>query len=124
VRDGPTGLSLDIIDDVLVARVQHHTFRQDLFQMAHQLRVAAVITTGSRKVADVWLLVRKQQAETRQTSIDWTPTGVIAVKLDLNMRRFGRNCDYVLTKRGDQVTQSAAWTGMSVSLRLVDAQCT
>ncbi len=65
-----------------------------------------------------------QQAETRQTGIDWIPTGVIAVKLDLNMRRFGRNCDYVLTKRGDQVAQTAAWTGMSVSLRLVDALCT
>jgi hypothetical protein len=49
----------------------------------------------------VALLVRKQQAATRQTGIDWIATGVIAVKLDLNMRRFGRNCDYVLIKRGD-----------------------
>ena len=32
MRDEPTGLSLDIIDDVLVARVQHHSFRQDLSQ--------------------------------------------------------------------------------------------
>jgi hypothetical protein len=100
MRDEPTGLSLDIIDDVLVARVQHHSFRQDLFPIPHQLRIAAAITAESRKVASVALLVRKQQAATRQTGIDWIATGVIAVKFDLNMRRFGRNCDYVLTKRG------------------------
>jgi hypothetical protein len=73
------------------------------------------MTAESRKVASVALLVRKQQAATRQTGIDWIATGVIAVKLDLNMRRFGRNCDYVLTKRGDQVAQTAAWTGLPVS---------
>jgi hypothetical protein len=44
---------------------------------------------------------------------------LIAVKLDLNMRRFRRNCDYVLTKRGDQVAQTAAWTGLPVSPRLI-----
>jgi hypothetical protein len=115
VRDEPTGLSLDIIDDVLVARVQHHSFRQDLFPIPHQLRIAAATTADYRKVASVALLVRKQQAATRQTGIDWIATGVIAVKFDLNMRRFGRNCDHVLTKRGDQVAQSAAWTGLPVS---------
>jgi hypothetical protein len=26
MRDEPTGVSLDIIDDVLVTRVQHHSF--------------------------------------------------------------------------------------------------
>jgi hypothetical protein len=109
MRDEPTSVSLDIIDDVLVARVQHHSFRQDLFPMAHQLRIAAAITAESRKRGG--LLVRKQQAATRQTGIDWIATGLIAVKFDLNMRRFGRNCDYVLIKRGDQVAQTAAWTG-------------
>jgi hypothetical protein len=67
MRDEPTGLSLDIIDDVLVARVQHHIFRQDLFPMAHQLWVAAAITAESHKVVGVWLLVRKQQHD-RQVS--------------------------------------------------------
>ena len=33
---------------------------------------------------------------------------LIGGKLDLNVRRFGRNCDYVLIKRGDQVAQTAA----------------
>ena len=51
MRNEPTSVSLDIIDDVLVARVQHHSFRQDLFPMAQQLRIAAVITAESRKVA-------------------------------------------------------------------------
>jgi hypothetical protein len=115
MRDEPTGLSLDIIDDVLVARVQHHSFRQDLFPIARQPRIAAAITAESRKVTSVVLRVRKQQAATRLTSIDWIATGVIAVKLGLNMRRFGRNCDHVLTKRGDQVAQTAAWTRLSVS---------
>ena len=115
MRDEPAGLSLDIIDDVLTARVQHHSFRQDLSPMAHQLRIAAAIAAESRKVASVALLGRKQQAATRQTNIDWIATGVIAVKFDLNMRRFGRNCDHVLTKRGDQVAQTAAWTGLPVS---------
>jgi hypothetical protein len=50
MRDEPTGVSLDFIDDVLVARVQHHSLRQDLFPMAHQLRVTAVITADPRKV--------------------------------------------------------------------------
>jgi hypothetical protein len=118
MRDEPTGLSLDIIDDVLVARVQHHSFRQDLFPIARQPRIAAAIAAESRKVTSVVLRVRKQQAATRQTAIDWIATGVIAVKFDLNMRRFGRNCDYVLTKRGDQVVQTAAWTGLSVSLAM------
>jgi hypothetical protein len=113
--DEPTGLSLDIIDDVLVARVQHHSFRQDLFPIARQPRIAAAIAAESRKVTSVALRVRKQQAATRQTAIDWIATSVIAVKFDLNMRRFGRNCDYVLTKRGDPVAQTAAWTGLSVS---------
>ncbi len=36
---------------------------------------------------------------------------LMAVKLDLSMRRFGQNSDHVLTKRGDQVAQTAAWTG-------------
>jgi len=125
MRDEPTGVSLDIIDDVLVARVQHHSFRQDLFPMAHQLRIAAAIPAESRKVASVALRVRKQQAATRQTGIDWIATGVIAVKFDLNMRRFGRNCDHVLTKRGDQVAQTAAWTGpASVARGLSTPQCT
>jgi len=84
--------------------------------MAHQLRIAAAITAESRKVASVALRVRKQQAATRQTGIDWIATGVIAVKFDLNMRRFGRNCDHVLTKRGDQVAQTAACAGLRVSL--------
>src|ERR1700716_3210107 len=35
--------------------------------------------------------------------------GLIASKLDLNVCRFGRNCDDVLTKRGDQIRQTAAW---------------
>jgi hypothetical protein len=118
MRDEPTGLSLDIIDDVLVARVQHHSFRQDLFSIARQPRIAAAIAAESRKVTSVVLRVRKQQAATRQTAIDWIATGVIAVKFDLNMRRFRRNCDYVLTKRGDQVVQTAAWTGLSVSLAM------
>lgn len=43
--------------------------------MAHQLRVLAAITVEFRKVVGVWLLVRKQQAETRQTAIDWIPAG-------------------------------------------------
>jgi hypothetical protein len=47
------------------------------------------------------------------------PDLLIAVKLDLNMRRFGQNCDDVLTKRGDQVAQTAAWTGPSVSPRSI-----
>jgi hypothetical protein len=117
MRDEPTGLSLDIMDDVLVlvARVQHDSFRQDLSPMAHPLRIAAAIAAASRKVASVALLGRKQQAATRQTGIDWITTGVITVKFDLNMRRFGRNCDHVLTKRGDQVAQTAAWTGLRVS---------
>ena len=118
MRDEPTGFSLDIIDDVLVARVQHHSFRQDLFPIARQPRIAAAIMAESRKVTSVVLRVRKQQAATRQTGIDWIATGVIAVKFDLNMRRFGRNCDYVLTKRGDQVARTAAWTGLSVSLAM------
>jgi hypothetical protein len=33
-------------------------------------------TAEFRKVVGVWLLVRKQQAETRQTDIDRIPTGV------------------------------------------------
>jgi hypothetical protein len=31
MHDEPMGLSPDIIDGVLVALVQHHIFRQDLF---------------------------------------------------------------------------------------------
>jgi hypothetical protein len=37
-----------------------------------------------------------------RTRIPRHPDLLIAIKLDLNMRRFGRNCDDVLTKRGDQ----------------------
>ena len=64
--------------------------------------------------------------KTRRPAMRDEPTGLslssttssIAIKLDLNMRRFGRNCDYVLTKRGDQVAQTAAWRGLPVSPRL------
>jgi hypothetical protein len=63
MRDEPRGVSLDIIDDVLVARVQHHSFRQDLFPMAHQLRIAAAITAESRKVASVALRVRNSKPQ-------------------------------------------------------------
>jgi len=80
MRDEPTGLSLDIIDDVLVARVQHHSFRQDLFPIAPQPRIAAAITAESRKVTSVALRVRKQQAATRQ----------IKYRLDRNRRDRGQ----------------------------------
>jgi hypothetical protein len=43
---------------------------------------------------------------------------LIAIKLDLSMRRFGPNCDHVLTKRGDQLAQIAAWTGLQFALRI------
>src|SRR5438132_5599682 len=34
MRDDPTGLPFDIIDDILVVHVQHDAFRQHLFPMA------------------------------------------------------------------------------------------
>jgi hypothetical protein len=87
--------------------------------MARQLRVAVVISGSCRDNGRVpqchrcvgarpQAATRQTQAATRQTGVDWIPTGVIAVKLDPNMRRFGRNCDYVLAKRGAQVAQTAA----------------
>jgi hypothetical protein len=63
MRDELAGLSLDTIDDVLVAHHQHHTFRQDFFPksfipqelspIAHQLRVAAATKAECHKFTSV-----------------------------------------------------------------------
>jgi hypothetical protein len=80
--DEPTGLSLDIIDDVLVARVQHHSFRQDLFPIARQPRIAAAIAAESRKVKGHKCGTARPQTASRNTTNSY--------RLDRNRRDRGQ----------------------------------